>query len=79
MCTTSAFGDESGRTLRFIQRFDKHLSFHLQGEYVLFGPLLEDLHRRGSSRRVRFDGADWWSGRAGCYPIGHEEVAEEKR
>jgi hypothetical protein len=25
------------------------------------------------------DGAHWWSGRAGCFPIGDEHVAKEKK
>jgi hypothetical protein len=35
--------------------------------------------QRGNRWRVGFDGADWWSGREGCYPIGDEHVVEEKR
>jgi hypothetical protein len=41
--------------------------------------LLAVLYRAGSRRGVGFDGADWWSGRAGCYPIGDEHVTEEKK
>jgi hypothetical protein len=35
----------------------------------------------GQGRRwqVGFDGADWWSERAGSYPIEEEHVIEEKR
>jgi hypothetical protein len=40
---------------------------------------LEALYGSGSMWRVGFDGADWWSGRAGCYPTGDEHVVEEKR
>jgi hypothetical protein len=36
-CVTSAFGDEPRQILRIIQRFDKHFSCHLQGEYVVVG------------------------------------------
>jgi hypothetical protein len=39
---------------------------------------LEALYRADSRWRVGFDGSDWWSGRAGCYPIGDEHVTEEK-
>jgi hypothetical protein len=45
--------------LRIIQRFGKHYSCHLQGEYVRVGRFIgqtvgDELH---------FDGADWWTGR----------------
>jgi hypothetical protein len=33
----------------------------------------------GSRWRVGLDGADWWSGRAGCYPMGEEHAVKEKR
>jgi hypothetical protein len=34
----------------------------------------------GSSRwRAGFDGVDWWSQRAGRYPVGDDRVTEEKR
>jgi hypothetical protein len=36
-CTTSAFEDKPHRILRIIQRFGKHCSCHLQGEYVMVG------------------------------------------
>jgi hypothetical protein len=36
-CTTSAFRDEPCRMLKIIQRFGKHCSCHLQGEYVMVG------------------------------------------
>jgi hypothetical protein len=34
--------------------------------------VLAALYRAGSRWRVGFDGADWWSRRMGCYPIGDE-------
>jgi hypothetical protein len=37
---------------------------------------LEISCRAGSRWRVGSDGADWWSGRAGCYPMGEEYVVE---
>jgi hypothetical protein len=40
---------------------------------------LKPLYRAGSRWQVGFDGADWWSGRVGCYPIGEEHVVEKKR
>jgi hypothetical protein len=36
-CTTSAFEDEPRRMLRIIQRFGKHFSCQLQGEYLMVG------------------------------------------
>jgi hypothetical protein len=35
--------------------------------------------RAGSRWRVRFYGGDWWSGGAGCYPMGEEQVVEANR
>jgi hypothetical protein len=35
---------------------------------------LEALYRAGSRWRVEFDGADWWSERVDCYPVGSLRV-----
>jgi hypothetical protein len=45
--------------LSIIQRFGKHCNCRLQGECVVVGRILEDLHRAGSRWRVGFDGTDW--------------------
>jgi hypothetical protein len=39
--------------------------------------VLKALHRAGSEWRDKFDGAEWWSGGAGCYPMGEEHVVEK--
>jgi hypothetical protein len=57
-----------------IKLFGKQFSCHLQGECVMVGRFLEALYRDGIRWRVGFDGAYWWSGRAGCYLIGDEHV-----
>jgi hypothetical protein len=74
--TTSAFEDQPRRMLKII-RFGKHCSYHLQGEYVMVGRFWQPYigHRWASG----FDCGDWWGGKAGCYPIGDEHVAEKKR
>jgi hypothetical protein len=35
----------------------------------------EALYRADSRWQVAFDGSDWWSGRAACYPMGEEQVS----
>jgi hypothetical protein len=59
--------------LRINQRFGRHRSCHLQGECVV-GRVLEALYRASRRWRVRFDGADWWRGGVGRYPMGEEHV-----
>jgi hypothetical protein len=46
---------------------------------AMMGRVLEALYRAGSEWRDKFDGADWWRGGAGCYPMGEEHVVEERR
>jgi hypothetical protein len=36
-CTTLILWNKPCQVLKFVQCFDKHCSFHLQGEYVLVG------------------------------------------
>jgi hypothetical protein len=64
--------------LSIIKSFGKYCSCHLQGVCVVVGRILAALYKTGSRWRVGFDGADWWSGRAGCYLMGEEHVVEEK-
>jgi hypothetical protein len=53
--------------LKIRQRFDKHFNCHLQGEYIFVSRFRKPYIRQAVSNwRVGFDGADWWSGRAGC-------------
>jgi hypothetical protein len=39
----------------------------------------EALYMACSRWQVGFDGADWWTGRVGCYPMEEEYVHEEER
>jgi hypothetical protein len=39
---------------------------------------LEALYRAGNTWKVRFDGADWSSKRAGWYQMGDVHVTEKK-
>jgi hypothetical protein len=65
--------------LKVIQCFDKHCSCHLESECVLFRHFLEALKRACRGWQVGHYELDWWSGRAGCCPIGDEYVVEKKR
>jgi hypothetical protein len=66
--------------LKIIQHFGKQCSnCHLLSESVMAGHFLQPYTGHAERGRVGFDGADCWSGRADCYPIGDEHVAEEKK
>jgi hypothetical protein len=60
------------------QHFGKFCSCHFLGGYEV-GQVLETLYRAGSDWLDKFDGADWWNGGVGCYPVGEEHVVEERR
>jgi hypothetical protein len=46
-------------------------------EYVVEQVL--DAHVGQAVSGEKFDGADWWSRGASCYPMGEEHMAEERR
>lgn len=64
--------------LGIVQRFGIHCICHLKGEFLMVGRFRKP-YMAGSRWRVGLDGADWWSGRAGCYPMGEEHAVKEKR
>jgi hypothetical protein len=61
-CTTSVFGNKLHHLLKIIQRFRKHCSCHLLGEYNTGCVFLEVLYRAGSRQWVGCDESVWHSG-----------------
>jgi hypothetical protein len=73
LCTSSDFDDNPHRMLT--HSFGKDCICHLQDEYVMVRLFWKSYVGHAVGGRVEFDGADWWSGRAGCCTVGNHYIS----